>query len=61
MKISVNLVKCLLGGFAGLTLSCVGYTILTWQYYVIILPAIIVIIKWVDILFYNYKRKKEIQ
>lgn len=60
MKISVFLVKLLFSGIAGGMVSYFGYTILTWQYYVIIIPAVIVIIKWTDIFYKNHRRKKEI-
>ena len=58
MKISVNNVKIILGGIAGCLIAAIlGYGIFHWQYYVIMIPAAFVIIKWTDI-FYKIHRSK---
>ena len=60
MKISVNIIGVILSGMAGLiTFIIFGYNINTWQYWVILIPAVIVIKKWIDIFYKIHRRKRE--
>ena len=60
MKISVYTIKILIGGIMGGLIDIIfGYSIYHWQFYVIIIPSIFVIITWIDILYYIHKRKRK--
>jgi predicted MFS family arabinose efflux permease len=60
MKISLFKLQILLGAITGgLTFLIFGFSAFTWQYYVIMLPAAIVIMIWTRIFYNIHKNKRE--